>query len=49
MGGVFYYLMDHQRSKGGWKTVLAYAISFIGYIIALWLDAVLGLDGTLWN
>lgn len=49
MGGVFYYFMDHLRSKGGWKTVLAYIISFVGYIIALWMGTVLGLNGTLWN
>jgi hypothetical protein len=48
-GGVSYYLMDHLRSMGGWKTVLAYLLSIIGYLIALWLGAVLGLDGTLWN
>jgi hypothetical protein len=49
MGGVFYYFMDHLRCQGGWKTVLAYVISFIGYIVALWLGTVLGLDGTMWD
>jgi hypothetical protein len=49
MGGVFYYFMDNLRYLGGWKTALAYVISIIGYIIALWLGSVLGLNGTLWN
>jgi hypothetical protein len=49
MGGVFYYFMDNLRYLGGWKTVLAYVISIIGYITALWLGSVLGLNGTLWN
>jgi hypothetical protein len=37
MGGIFYYFMDHIRNRGGWKTVLAYIVSLIGYLIALWL------------
>lgn len=49
MGGVFYYFMDHLRYQGGWRKTLAYILSLIGYIIALWLGTVLGLDGTLWN
>ena len=49
MGGVFYYFMDHLRYQGGWRKVLAYILSLAGYIIALWLGTVLGLDGTMWN
>lgn len=49
MGGVFYYFMDHLRYQGGWKTALAIIISLIGYIFALWIGTVLGLNGTLWN
>lgn len=49
MGGVFYYFMDHLRFQGGWKNVLATLLSVLGYIIALWLGTVLGLNGTLWN
>jgi hypothetical protein len=48
-GGVFYYLLKPLRLQGGWKMILGYAISFIGFIIALWLGIVLGLNGTLWN
>jgi ABC-type transport system involved in cytochrome c biogenesis permease subunit len=49
LGGIFYYFMDHLRCMGGWKTVLAYFISFIGFVVAVWLGTVLGLNGTLWN
>ena len=49
MGGVFYYFMDHLRYQGGWRKVLAYIISLIGYIIILWIGTVLGLNGTLWD
>ena len=49
MGGAFYYFMDHLRYKGGWKKALAFVLSIIGYIVAVWLGTVLGLDGTLWN
>lgn len=49
MGGLFYFWMDHLRCQGGWKTIMAYVISFLGYLIGLWLGIVLGLNGTLWN
>jgi hypothetical protein len=49
MGGLFYYFMDRLRYLGGWKTVLAYVLSFFGYLVAIWLGTVLGLSGTLWN
>lgn len=49
MGGAFYYLMDHLRYRGGWKTVLAFLGSLLGYLVALWLGTVLGLNGTYWN
>lgn len=48
-GGLFYYMMGDFRSKGGWVTVIAYVVSIAGYIVALWLGTVLGLNGTLWN
>ncbi|MFD2164601.1 hypothetical protein ACFSJU_19500 [Paradesertivirga mongoliensis] len=49
IAGVFIYFMDYLRIQGGWKRALAIALSLIGYIIALWLGTVLGLDGTMWN
>jgi hypothetical protein len=49
MGGVFYYFMDHLRYQGGWIKALAVLLSLFGYVIALWLGTVLGLNGTMWN
>lgn len=49
MGGVFYYFMDHLRYQGGWIRVLAVLLSLSGYVLALWLGTVLGLNGTLWD
>lgn len=49
MGGLFFYFMDYIRFRGGWKKLLANAISLIVYIIGLWLGTVLGLAGTMWH
>ena len=49
LGGVFYYFMDYLRHQGGWLKVVAIFISLIGYLVALWLGSVLGLNGTYWN
>ncbi len=48
-GGAFYYFISILIRGGGWKTIAMYIISLIGYIFALWLGIVLGLNGTLWN
>ena len=48
-GGAFTYFLDNLRSKGGWKTAAAILSSIIGFIFALWIGTVLGLNGTLWN
>lgn len=49
MGGLCYYFLDHLRYQGGWMKVLAYILSFLVYIIGLWMGTVLGLDGTWWD
>lgn len=49
IGGLFYYFMDHLRSQGGWKKVVAVLLSLAGYIVVLWLGTVLGLNGTMWD
>lgn len=49
MGGLFYYLMGELRKVGGWISFLSYMISFFGYLVAVWLGTVLGLNGTFWN
>lgn len=49
MAGVWYFIMDHFRSRGGWKTVLANVASLIGLLFALWIGTILGCVGTLWH
>lgn len=49
MGGLFYYLMGRYRNMGGWIKVIAFIVSIIGFVFALWIGTILGLDGTLWN
>lgn len=49
MGGVFYYFMDFMRNQGLWSKIFANVICILGYLVAIWLGTVLGLDGTLWN
>ena len=48
VGGAFYAFMDYQSSRGFNRT-LAILLSFVVYLIGLWLGIVLGLDGTMWN
>ena len=49
MGGAFFYFINHLLHKPGWRKVLVIFIGVIGFVIALWLGIVLGLDGTMWN
>ena len=49
IGGAFYYYADLLRHKRGWKKITAILVSLLGYVVALWLGTVAGLDGTLWN
>ncbi len=49
MGGVFFFLMEYVGREGGWKKVFCYLVGVMGFIIALWMGIVLGLDGTLWD
>lgn len=46
MGGLFHCFMDHLRSQSGWIKVIAYNISITGYLFALWVGTILGLNGT---
>ena len=48
-GGLFYYVMNALRARGGWRRAVAEILSIIVYIIGLWLGTVVGLDGTLWH
>ncbi len=47
--GVFYYLMDYLRYRGGWRMILANVLSLLVLLIGLWLGSVLGLVGTYWH
>ena len=49
MGGLFYYYMDHLRHQGGWKKAAAIFLSLAGYLVAVWMGTVLGLNGTYWD
>jgi len=48
-GGAFYWLMDGIRYQGSWKKIVVNVVCLLVYIIGLWMGAVLGLDGTMWN
>ncbi len=44
----FYYLHDHRPLQGT-KKYGAVILGLILYLVALWMGAVAGLDGTLWD
>ena len=48
MGSIFFYLMERMY-QGGWMKLVAILAGVVGYIVALWLGTVVGLDGTLWD
>jgi hypothetical protein len=48
-GGAFSYFMSHLLCQSAAKKVLAIVLGLFGYLVALWLGTVLGLNGTLWN
>jgi hypothetical protein len=49
MGGLCNYLIVHYHNHAGVNKPLAMLISVIVFIVGLWLGAVLGLNGTLWD
>ncbi|WP_370900653.1 potassium transporter KefB [Chryseobacterium gossypii] len=48
-GGLLIYSPALLNPDSRWKRITASILSFIAFIITLWLGIVLGLDGTLWN
>lgn len=46
-GACNYFLI--QLTRNGFNVTVAYLLSFIVYIIGLWMGTVLGLAGTLWD
>lgn len=48
-GAVCVYLLNSFNYQSAWTKWAARIVSLIGFVIALWMGSVLGLDGTLWN
>lgn len=48
-GAGTYFVYYFFGNQGKWSKIIAFCVSLIGFVIALWLGAILGLDGTLWN
>jgi fructose-specific phosphotransferase system IIC component len=48
-GGAFFYFMSRFGHHGAWVKWIARIVGVFGFIIALWIGTVLGLDGTLWD
>lgn len=48
-GILAFYLPYFVRPRSSFATLLLLVLSFLAFLIALWLGSVLGLDGTLWN
>ncbi|GAB3708634.1 hypothetical protein GCM10027592_44000 [Spirosoma flavus] len=48
-GGIFYYFTSHLSIRKGWQKIALNVLSFLVFIIGLWMGIVLGLDGTMWN
>ena len=49
MGGAFFCFSNYLLRRKGLNSLAALLISMIGFVVALWLGIVLGLDGTLWD
>ncbi len=47
--GAFSYYLLQLTTRGGWRRVLAIALSLVICLVGLWMGIVLGFDGTLWN
>ena len=49
LGGGLAYITTSILKRKGMHTIIAVFISLIGFLIALWMGIVVGLDGTLWD
>lgn len=49
LGGGFFYAVRQWGPHETWKKVLATLVGILGYLVAVWMGTILGLDGTLWN
>lgn len=48
-GGAGFYIATNQLSNNSIQKTAGYVVGIIGFVVALWLGIVLGLDGTMWN
>jgi hypothetical protein len=48
-GGLWYAFLDSLSAPGTWKKLVTVLLGVIGFIIALWMGTVLGLNGTYWD
>ena len=49
MGGAFHFYVESLFVANKWNRALAVIIGTLGFIAALWMGSVLGLDGTYWD
>lgn len=49
LGGGFFYMVRQWGQHETWKKVVATLIGVLGYLVAVWMGTIVGLDGTLWN
>ena len=49
MGGPFQFYIKCLFAANGWNKALAFVIGMLGFVVALWLGTILGLDGTYWD
>ncbi len=49
MGGAFFAFLAPMRRQSGWVMALGYVMSIFGFVVALWMGIILGLNGTMWN
>jgi hypothetical protein len=48
-GGAFLSFMMTLPKLSGWSKLVATIIGMLGFVIALWMGSVLGLNGTHWD
>ncbi|TCC90337.1 potassium transporter KefB [Pedobacter frigiditerrae] len=48
-GGAVNYYIDSLTNHGTWKKIFGILLSFVIFIIGLWMGTVLGFAGTIWN
>jgi ABC-type transport system involved in cytochrome c biogenesis permease subunit len=49
LGGLYTYYLQTLLGANGQRRILIAVLSILGFIVAIWLGSVLGLNGTLWN